>query len=88
MYIPKQYGKSKVETCPFCEEDAFTLNSQRISVCDDHKNALLGDMKCVCGQYVELKQGRYGTYFNCLNCGNINSRKVFEINEVEDKQKI
>ena len=25
--------------------------------------------------------GKFGAYFNCINCGNINLRKVFEINK-------
>ena len=88
MYIPKQYGKSKIDVCPFCDEQAFTLNKQKIPVCNKHRHAVLGGMRCICSEYLELKTGRYGTYFNCLNCGNINSKKIFNINIVEDKQNI
>ena len=84
MYIPKQYGKSKIDNCPFCERQATTLNKQKIPVCMVHEDSVLGDMKCVCSEYLELMNGKYGIYFNCLRCGNINKRKVFEINQIVD----
>ena len=84
MYIPKQYGKSKIDKCPFCERQATSLNKQKVPVCTLHEDSILEDMKCMCGEYLELKTGRYGIYFNCLNCGNINSRKIFEINQIVD----
>ncbi len=87
MYIPKQYGKSKIDNCPFCEEQAITMNKQKIPVCIQHSESKLGDMKCVCGEYLELKTGRYGIYFNCLRCGNINKKKIFEINRIVDINK-
>lgn len=89
MYIPKQYGKSKIDECPFCNEQATVLSKQRIPVCNAHTSSILGDMKCICGEYVELRTGKYGFYFNCLGCGNINKKKIFEINEIKDiKQNI
>ena len=33
---------------------------------------------------MELKSGKYGVYFNCIDCGNMNLKKVLEINEVKD----
>lgn len=84
MYIPKRYGESKVARCPFCEQQAITKNKQDIPVCLDHKQSVLNEMKCSCGDYLELKIGKYGPYFNCLHCGNMNMKKVFEINKIED----
>lgn len=84
MYIPKKYGKSKVDTCPFCEEQATTLNKQGLTVCRNHVHAVLGDMKCVCKNYLELKTGKFGAFFVCISCGAMNTKKVFEVNHVVD----
>lgn len=84
MYIPKRYGQSRVDNCPFCGKHAFTKNSQDIPVCKDHKGAILNDFKCACGSYLDLRTGKYGAYFNCMNCGNVNFKKALELNEVKD----
>jgi hypothetical protein len=84
MYIPKKYGQSRVDKCPFCGMQGVFINSQGIPVCTKHKNSQLGPMKCVCGASADLLNGKFGIYFNCLNCGNINARKIFEVNKVED----
>lgn len=80
----KIYGESKIEKCPFCSKRALVKNSQGISVCQDHKNSILGDMKCACGQHLELRTGKFGVYFNCIKCGNISWRKATEFNEIKD----
>ncbi|MBS3127948.1 hypothetical protein J4410_02290 [Candidatus Woesearchaeota archaeon] len=82
MFIPKKYGKSKVEKCPFCDQQAITFNKQGLIVCRNHISALLGEMKCVCGKFADLKTGKWGVYFSCLSCGNVNAKKIFEINNV------
>jgi len=84
MHIPKRYGESRVEKCPFCRQQATAVNAQGIPVCPSHKGAELGEMKCVCGEYLELRAGKFGPFFNCLNCGNMNLRKTLEINAVQD----
>ncbi len=84
MYIPKKYGESKIDKCPFCGRQAVLTNSQGLPVCSNHKNAVLNQMKCVCGETADLMTGKFGVYFNCLNCGNVNARKIFEMNQVED----
>jgi len=80
MYIPKHYGQSRIEKCPFCERQGTIKNSQGIPTCTTHKNLTLDDLKCVCGRYVLAREGKYGVFFTCTNCGNINLRKVLEIN--------
>jgi topoisomerase IA-like protein len=69
MYIPKRYGESK--------------NSQGVPVCKTHVDKLLGDMKCACGEYLDLKTGKFGPYFTCMNCGNINMRKALDMNPID-----
>ena len=80
MYIPKRYGQSKVDLCPFCRKDATTKNSQQVPVCYTHKTSILQDLTCFCGDYLELKDGKFGIYFNCTNCGNINIKKALNMN--------
>ncbi len=87
MYIPKKYGQSKVDRCPFCSEQATAINSQKVPVCRRHKESILNEMKCACGNYIEMKNGKFGIYFSCLKCGNINLKKMLELNEVEDMNK-
>jgi hypothetical protein len=80
MYIPKRYGQSKVESCPFCGKIATVKNNQDIPVCVKHKNTPLPNLKCSCNSYLDLKKGKFGAYFHCLNCGNINMRKALALN--------
>ncbi len=80
MYIPKKYGQSKASLCPFCKKDATTKNSQQVPVCQAHKENILQDLTCFCGDYLELKDGKFGIYFNCTNCGNINIKKALVMN--------
>jgi hypothetical protein len=83
----KSYGSYQRALCPFCKKEATTKNSQKIPVCQAHKNAVLGEMKCICGNYLVIMEGKYGIFFNCIKCGNISPSKVFEINEVVDVSK-
>lgn len=80
MRIPKKYGQSKISQCPFCENTAVIKNKQDIPVCQRHKDAKLDDLKCICGSWLELHSGKWGPYFRCPNCGNINFKKALEIN--------
>ncbi len=80
MQFKKSYGQYKIESCPFCSKRSLIKNSQNIPVCSDHKNRELIDLKCLCGNLLEPKYGKFGAYFNCIICGNINFKKVKEIN--------
>lgn len=74
----KVYGMSEARSCPFCEKRAIVKNKQQVPVCVDHKERLVIERKCVCGNYLELKIGKFGPYFNCLNCGTKNFQKVLD----------
>ena len=80
MYIPKRYCQSKIDLCPFCEKAATAKNSQDVPVCQAHKKMLLPDLKCSCNSYLDLKKGKFGVYFNCMNCGNMNIKKALSLN--------
>jgi len=87
MYIPKRYGASKIDNCPFCSEHAIARNSQGIPVCNKHRNSVLGDLKCVCGDVLEPRVGKFGLYFFCFKCGNVNAKRALEMNDVKDASK-
>lgn len=87
MYIPKKYGRSKVDVCPFCQKHATAMNSQKVPVCMSHKEERLDDLKCVCGSSLEMLHGKFGVFFSCIKCGNMNLRKVLEFNAVKPKIK-
>lgn len=76
MFIPKRYGESKKMDCPFCNKPALAQNAQGIPTCNAHKEKELGDLKCMCGSWLELKKGDWGPYFNCTNCGNLSFAKA------------
>ena len=84
MKFPKKYGQSKVDDCPYCGKQAVIVSDEGIPVCLAHKHAKLNEMKCVCGDYLELMNGKFGVFFKCERCGTMNPKKVFEINEVKD----
>ncbi|MBW3015250.1 hypothetical protein KY330_02410 [Candidatus Woesearchaeota archaeon] len=75
----KIYGESRVEECPFCDKKAVVVNSQGIPVCGEHKAQYL-NLKCICGETLDVKSGKYGVYFECLTCGNISYRKALSFN--------
>ena len=80
MYIPKRYGQGKVDSCPFCGKIAIVKNDQDVPVCAKHRNTPLPDLKCSCNSYLDLRKGKFGAYFHCLNCGNINMKKALTLN--------
>lgn len=82
MYIPKRYGQSKDVSCPFCGKQAIAKNKQGLNVCMEHKTQVMEEIKCTCGSWLEQKVGKFGPYFNCLNCGNINFNKAMEMKEI------
>ncbi len=86
MYIPKRYGESKKDNCPFCGKQAITKNSQSIPVCVEHRKNKLDNMKCACGSYLEIRNGKFGAFFTCISCGAISMSKALEINSVSENQ--
>jgi len=81
MFRKKVYGQSKVDKCPFCGKTATTENSQGVPTCISHKNEELLDYKCMCGEWLELRKGKWGPFFLCMRCGPISFKKGMEVNE-------
>lgn len=88
MYIPKRYGMSKIDSCPFCQKHATTMNSQKVPVCAAHKQEMLDGLKCICGSTLDILNGKFGVFFSCMKCGNISLKKVLEFNDVKPKAKV
>lgn len=80
MRIPKRYGQSLVNRCPFCQRQATTENYQGVPTCLEHKKEELLDLKCACGEYLDIKKGKYGAFFLCMNCGPVSFAKGLEMN--------
>ncbi|MBI1935720.1 hypothetical protein HYS31_04735 [Candidatus Woesearchaeota archaeon] len=83
MHIPKRYGQSRVDMCPFCRKHATSMNSQKVPVCQSHKKETLGDLKCACGSTLDMLHGKFGVFFSCMKCGNMNLKKVMELNAIK-----
>jgi hypothetical protein len=81
MRIRKVYGESKIENCMICGKHALSLNAQGFPVCNAHKSAIMPELKCLCGEYLMMMDGKFGKFFQCINCGNINMKKAIEMNE-------
>jgi len=81
----KVYGESKVSTCTFCGAAATAITDSGLVVCRHHKDQKLEEIKCTCGSWLEQRAGKFGPYFNCLNCGNVNFNKAMEMKAVMPK---
>ncbi len=85
-YRKKVYGSYKRITCPFCERGATHKNEQGLDVCHKHTKEVFQEIKCLCGSWLELRSGKFGAYFNCIKCGNMNYDKAMTIKERTDKR--
>jgi len=81
----KVYGSYKKTTCPFCNRTATKKNEQGLDVCHLHTKNRMQEFKCLCGSWLELKVGKFGSYFNCIKCGNMNYNKGMEIKSTTQK---
>ena len=85
MFIPKKYGQGRIERCPFCQKQAIALNKQSVPVCSSHKEEELNDLKCACGETLDILKGKFGVFFKCMKCGSMNLRKAMEFNAIKAK---
>ncbi|MEK6943659.1 MAG: hypothetical protein AABX00_06360 [Nanoarchaeota archaeon] len=86
MYIPKKYGQSKIDKCPFCDKSSTIMNSQKVPVCTAHMEETLDNLKCVCGETLDILHGKFGVFFSCMKCGNMNMKKMMEINTIKPRK--
>lgn len=86
MRIPKRYGQSKTDSCAFCGSIATQKNKEGLLVCRHHLKDKFQEIKCTCGSWLEQRSGKFGPYFNCINCGNMNLKKALEIKSLTQSQ--
>ena len=88
MGFPKKkvYGEYKMVYCPFCSRLATQKNEQGIEVCYQHSKQAVEEIKCTCSSWLEPRAGKFGRYFHCVNCGNVNYDKAMEIKEITAKK--
>ncbi len=85
--VKKSYGEYKTPTCPFCSRIATHKTEQGLEVCHLHTKSVFEEIKCTCGSWLEQRSGKFGPYFNCIHCGNINLNKAMEIKAITMKDK-
>ncbi|MFT4307839.1 MAG: hypothetical protein ACMXYM_00520 [Candidatus Woesearchaeota archaeon] len=80
MMRRKVYGQSENTICAFCGKQATTRNTERVPVCKDHRSAKLEEVKCTCGRFMDVKEGKWGPFFVCPACGPVSFEKARERN--------
>lgn len=82
FHAKKIYGQSKLSNCTFCGKAATQKTESGLEVCYVHTKEQLQEIKCLCGSWLEQRSGKFGPYFNCLRCGNINFKKALEMKTI------
>lgn len=80
--MKKVYGQSKEDTCVWCGKLATVENDAGLLVCPAHKNNEMPSIRCTCGEWLDLKAGKFGPFFLCFNCGPVSFAKGMELKEL------
>jgi ribosomal protein L37AE/L43A len=66
-----------MEKCIICGEFATKYNDQQLPLCKKHETYSLMNMNCpYCKAPLEALRSKYGTFFNCIKCGNISLHRM------------
>ncbi|HLD39938.1 MAG TPA: hypothetical protein VJB13_02250 [Candidatus Nanoarchaeia archaeon] len=84
----KSYGEYQVAHCPFCQKIATFKNEQGLNVCKAHLQQKMEEIRCTCGSWLENRSGKFGPYFHCVKCGNINYNKGLAMKEMTTPIKV
>ncbi|HZX12758.1 MAG TPA: hypothetical protein VFE88_04865 [Candidatus Nanoarchaeia archaeon] len=76
------YGSTDILRCPLCNKQALAKTKTGITVCKDHTSFEFPTMKCLCGEHLQVRDGKFGAFCLCSRCGTINLRKAFEANNI------
>lgn len=85
LTMRKYFGGGKTDICPFCGKACEAKNKDGLQVCKKHRESRHPELKCMCGEYVDVVAGKYGNYCTCLRCGNINLQKILEVNDISEE---
>ncbi|MDD9953031.1 MAG: hypothetical protein OXR66_01720 [Candidatus Woesearchaeota archaeon] len=77
----KTYGLSQELSCPFCGGQATGKNAEGLPACRHHTKESLA-LKCLCKEWLDVKESKHGPFFLCMNCGPISYAKGLEINNL------
>ncbi len=86
--VRNAYGTTSLSRCPFCQKTALVKNKLGLNVCKDHTNAEIPDLKCICKESMELKEGKFGPFCICRRCGIMNLKKALEVNKINMTQPV
>jgi hypothetical protein len=75
------YGDSTAPDCFFCQDFAISKNKQGLSVCKKHLDAKSEPGCPLCGDILDARNGRYGSYFFCWACNKNWSAKDIQKHE-------
>lgn len=75
----KIYGQSQATTCVFCDKLATSKNKQGFATCKEHVNDTKPDKKCICGEWLDVKESKWGAFYLCSKCGPISLSKAEEM---------
>ena len=81
MNRKKVYGQSQDVTCYFCGKQAYTKNKQGVPTCMTHKTSEIEAKRCLCGEFLDIKQSKYGFFFLCPVCGPKSPSKVDDFSQ-------
>ena len=84
MFNKKVYGQSQTNSCAFCSKIATTKNSQELPACVEHIKNIQESKKCVCGEFLDIKQSKWGAFYLCKNCGPISPKKANDMEAPTD----
>ena len=66
-----------MEKCIVCDKHATKYNSQQLPVCKIHQDHEALNLNCpICKEYLDVRKGKYGTFFTCMKCGIVNRTKL------------
>jgi ssDNA-binding Zn-finger/Zn-ribbon topoisomerase 1 len=46
----------------------------------NNADEVLQDLKCACGGYLDIKEGKFGPFFVCINCNIVSFKKGLDMN--------
>jgi predicted RNA-binding Zn-ribbon protein involved in translation (DUF1610 family) len=72
-----------MEKCIVCDRPATKYNSQQLPVCKPHETHEALNLDCpLCKKALDVRKGKYGTFFICPNCGIVNRTKLKQFGNV------
>lgn len=84
----KVYGESQTEACVFCGAQSYKRNKLGLPLCKEHQNEEYAPaFKCICGDWIDVLNGKYGPYAKCLRCGIQKLDKIREHNSMLNQKK-